>query len=293
MKQGNASSGDATAGEAARRFVRVDARERGAEAELAAWLDERPENERALERVELAVAIGKRLAADRGSALYAEAAAAARPVPRPRTVGRALTWGGALAAAVLLAVLVLPDSPPRSRTPELAPLPAARAVTVDAPSNPIAVLPSGAVIDASAVAVLPFATVGDATLAAGLERDVVASLRTVPGLYVIADEAVQPYAATQLDAAEIGGQLGARGLVDAAVELVDGRVRISARLRDAATGATLWQTDLDRSVDELGAVRYEIAESVAATMLDSGLREQAARSGRSSASVSFSKPLPQ
>ena len=103
---------------------------------------------------------------------------------------------------------------------------------------PVAVLPSGAVVDASAVAVLPFAAAGDATLAEGLERDVVAALRTVPGLYVIADDAVQPYAATDLAAAEIGGQLGARGIVEAAVELVDGRVLVSARLRDSATGAT-------------------------------------------------------
>jgi TolB-like protein len=293
MKQGNAGSGGATAGEAARRFVRVDSGERGAEAELAAWLDDRPENEPALERVELAVALGKRLAADPGSALYAEAAAAARAAPRRRTIGGALAWGGALAAAVLLAVLVVPDSPPRSGPPELAPLPTAWSVSVDAPTNAVAVLPSGAVVDASAVAVLPFATAGDAALAAGLERDVAASLRTVPGLYVIADAAVAPYAATQLDAAEIGNQLGARGLVDAAVELVDGRVRVSARLREAATGATLWEADLDRPVDELGAVRYEIAESVAATMLDSSLREQVARTAQSSAPNSFSKPLPQ
>ena len=293
MKQGNATREDATAGEAARRFVRVDAGDPAAEAELASWLAERPGHERALERIELAVALGKRLAADPGSPLYVEAAAAVRVEPRPWRGARALAWGGALAAAVLLAVFVLPDSAPRSAGPELRPLRAAELAAVDAPSNAVAVLPTGVVVDASAVAVLPFATSGAATLAAGLERDVVASLRTVPGLYVIADAAVQPYAATLLDAAAIGGQLGARGIVDGAVELVDGRVRVSARLREAATGATLWQTDVDRPLDELGAVRYEIAESVAATMLDSGLREQAARASPFSAPVSVSKPLPQ
>ena len=140
---------------------------------------------------------------------------------------------------------------------------------------------------------LPFVSSGDATLATGLERDVVASLRSVPGLYVIADNAVQPYAATELDAAEIGGLLGARGIVDAAVDLVDGRVRASARLRDAATGATLWRADVDRPVDELSAIRYEIAESVAATMLDSSLREQVVRADRSGAPFAASKPFPQ
>ena len=167
---------------------------------------------------------------------------------------------------------------------------AARIVAFDAPANAVAVLPSGAVVDASAVAVLPFAAAGDATLAQGLERDVVASLRTVPGLYVIADAAVQPYAATDLGAAEIGGQLGARGIVDAAVELVDGRVRVSAQLRDAATGDMLWHTEFDRAVDELRAVRYEMADGIAATMLDSSLRP-VAESDRTGAPVYSSKPL--
>lgn len=293
MKQGNATSGGATAGEAARRFVRADSGGRGADAELREWLEERPENERALERVELGVALGRRLAADAGSALYAEAAAAARVRPHRRVEGGALAWGGALAAAALVAVFLLPESPPRSDGPELAPLRAAQRATVDASGDPVTVLPSGVVVDSSAVAVLPFAAAGDATLAQGLERDVVAALRTVPGLYIVAADAVQPYADTDLAAAEIGSQLGVRGLVDGAVELFDGRVRVSARLREAATGATLWQTEVDRPVDELGAIRYEIAESVAAAMLDSGLREQVAREARASAPVSSSKPLPQ
>jgi len=146
------------------------------------------------------------------------------------------------------------------------------------------VLPTGVVVDASAVAVLPFAGAGDGTLARGLQREVVAALRGVPGLYVIAGDAVQPYAATELSAADIGGQLGARGIVDASVELADGRVNVSAQLRDAATGATLWRTEVARPVDELNAIQYEIAESVAATMFDSELREQ-------STPASASKPL--
>jgi hypothetical protein len=70
-------------------------------------------------------------------------------------------------------------------------------------------------------------------------------------------------------------------------------VRVSARLREAATGETLWQSDVDRPVEELGAIRSEIAESVADALLESGLREQLAIEARSRASVSSSKPLPQ
>jgi TolB-like protein len=202
-------------------------------------------------------------------------------------------WGAALVASLVAVFFVVRDGTSPASSPEIVTLEAARIVTFDAPSSSVAVLPGGAVVDASAVAVLPFAAAGDGALARGLERDVVDTLRTVPGLYVIADAAVSSYAATDLSPSEIGAQLGARGIVDAGVELVDGRVRVNVRLSDAATGATLWRTDLDRPVDELRAVRYEIADRVAGTMLDSGLREQAARAGRSSAPVSASKPLPQ
>ena len=291
MSRKDSTGNEAGGGLAAHRFVSADAGEQGADVALASWLDERPEHERALERVELASALARQLAADPSSALYAEAALAARRVSQRRPWSRALAWGGAFAAAALVVVSLLPESPPRPAV--LAPLRAADRVTVDAPRDSVAMLPTGVVVDASAVAVLPFAMAGDASLARGLERDVAAALRTVPGLYIIADAAVQPYATTELAAAEIGSQLGVRGLVDGTVELFDGRVRVSARLREAATGATLWQTYFDRPVDELGAIRYEIAESVAATMLDSGLREQLAREARSSAPVSSSKPIPQ
>lgn len=293
MRRRNATRADSPAHDAAERFVRADAGHPGGVDALAVWLAERPENERALERVELAVALGRRLAADSGNALSVEAANAAR-VERRRVSRGALMWGGAVAASVLAAFVVIRGPAPLGTPPsETRAIEAARVVTFDAPTNSAAVLPSGVVVDASAVAVLPFSSGGDATLAEGLERDVADALRSVPGLYVIAGDAVQPYAATELGVAEIGRQLGARGIVDAAVELADGRVVVSARLRDSATGATLWRTDVEGSVDALGALRYEIAENVAATMFDSELRELASRAGRSSSPVSASKPLPQ
>lgn len=292
MKAGDTTDGDEGADAAARRFVRADAgSELDADAVLATWLAARPANERALQRVELAVELGRRLAADPNSGLYTEAGRAAQRAPRRmRSVGW-LVWGGALAAALVVAAFVVRDRAPEPADPE--PLAAARRVAFDAPSNAVTVLPSGVVIDASAVAVLPFVGSGDAALAAGFEHDVATALRTVPGLYVIADDAVRPYADTDLAAAEIGGLLGARGLVDASIELVVGRVRVSARLREAATGATLWQTQVDRPVDELAAVRTEIAENVTAAMFDSSLRAQAAPSGGTVEPTGSAKPFQQ
>lgn len=293
MRAKDVTQTSSVAEEAAREFVRLDAGgPRAAEAH-STWLAAQPENERAFERVELAVALTKRLAAEPGSPLHAAAARAVRRALHRRTVRRGLAWAGALAAALLVALLIVPEigMPPDGAPPP--PLQAARAVAVDAPSTSAVVLPAGAIVDASAVAVLPFVAQGDATLATGLERDVVESLRSVPGLYVIAGDAVQPYAESELDVADMGEQLGARGIVSVSVELEAGRVRIAAQLRDAATGAALWRNDLERPVDELSAIRYEIAENVATAMLDPVLREQSAAVGRVAAPVSVTKPLPE
>jgi TolB-like protein len=276
MTRKDATNAGSAPGEAARWFVRIDAGESRDAADFIAWLDLRRENGRAFERVELAAALGKRLAADPSSALHAEATRAARLGPRRQSLRRALTWGGALAASLLVAIVVVRDPAPPAGPPEAVTIEAARVVAFNAPNNPVAILPTGVVVDASAVAVLPF-TAADAALAEGLERDVAAALRTVPGLYVIADAAVSSYGRTDLSPSEIGGQLGARGIVNAAIDLVDGRVRVTASLRETTTGATLWHTDLDRPVDELRAVRVEIVEHVAAAMLDSSLRAPVVR----------------
>jgi TolB-like protein len=225
MKEASGTNDGAEA--AARKFVRADSGgDALADAALAGGLAAHPDNERALPRVELAVELARRLAAEPSSSLYAEAARAAERAARRFRPANLLAWSGALAAALLIAVFIVRDRAPESSAPE--PLAAARLIAFDAPSNAVAVLPSGAVVDASTVAVLPFGGPGDLSLAAGLGQDVVTSLRTVPGLYVIADADVRPYAGTELGTAELGGLLGARGLVDASVELVDGRVRVSA-----------------------------------------------------------------
>jgi TolB-like protein len=290
----DASHASDAAEQAAGRFVRADSGDSAAgKTELAKWLAARPGNERAMERVELAVELGRRLAAEPGSALHAEAQLAARPLPGPRRapLARALAWGSALAALLLVALFITRDEARPPGGPVV--LSAARTVAVDAPNNAAAVLPGGVVVDASSVAVLPFAGARSAALAAGLERDLAEALRTVPGLYVIADAAVQPYAGTELAAAQLGGLLGARGLVDGSVELADGRVRVSARLREAATGTTLWQAELDRPVDELRAVRYEIAEQVATAMFESGARAAVAAMPERDGETSSSKPFQQ
>ena len=147
----------------------------------------------------------------------------------------------------------------------------------NAPSNPVAVLPSGVVVDASAVAVLPFGGGRRRDVGAGLERDVVAALRTVPGLYV--DRRRRRSSRMRTPSSHRPGD---RRLARRARPRRRGRrARRRPRARRALACAKprrarrLWQAQVERPVDELRAVRDEIAEQVAAAMLDSSFRADA------------------
>ena len=184
----------AGADEAARRFVRVDSGgEPDADAALADWLAERQ-------------ATSARWSASSSPSSSADGSPpirAARCTPRPREprarsapiAARALArMGRCVGGGVARRGFVVRD--PRRRRDARAARGAAQLVAFDAPNNPVVVLPSGVVVDASAVAVLPFVAAGDATLAAGprarRRRGAAHGARPLR----IADNAVQPYAGT-------------------------------------------------------------------------------------------------
>jgi TolB-like protein len=244
-------------------FVALDAAPRDAklEARYAAWLAASPAHERAVQRIEIALEVTRRLAADPG--LTAEISRRDRRAARLRIGG--LAAGVALAAA--MAMLWLAPWARLARAPLVpAELTAMSVAAVTAPVNPTVVLPSGVLVDGRSVAVLPFT--GNDALAAGFEQDVVAALRSVPGLYVVAGTATAPYrATTELSAAEIGSQLGAASIADGEVTRSGARVQLVVRLRDARTGATVWRSALDEPVDRLAHLRDEIADGIALALL--------------------------
>jgi len=235
-------------------------------ARFGAWLDASPAHERELERVELAIELARHLAADPDVA-----AAVSRPARRWKPLG--LAAAAALIVAIATAISIAPWAARFVRQPEVrAELRAAAMAGFPAPPSSAVTLPTGVVVDGSSVALLPFAAGANSeTLAMGLEGDVAAALRGVPGLYVIAGAATAPYtAALDLSAVDVGSQLGARGLVDARVLRAGARVHITAELRDARNGTVLWQSDLDEPVDRLAHVRDVIADGIALTLLGAG-----------------------
>ena len=293
---------------AAEWFVALDSRpsDEVTAARLSAWLDRAAEHERELERCDAAAEIARGLADDPALRwAYDEAAALGRrdsaglqsALARPAL--RRFGWAAALTIAGLAAVAALwlaRDAPrpghPHAANPlaleQPAPLldPAASAersasIAAAAAAYPIARLPGGVVVDASSVAVLPFGAPADESratrlLVVSLSRDIGSALAAVPGIYVVGTPRAAAYLGTELDASELGEQLGVRGVVVGELTQHDGQIRIAADLLDAATDERLWHAEYQRPAEELPSLAAEIGDEITAALIDPERRARAA-----------------
>jgi TolB-like protein len=279
---------------AAEWYVAIDARapDDVTAARLQAWLDRAAEHEPELERCSAAVEIARGLADDPAlRSAYDEVAALAAGTARRRVPARRLAWAAALAAALVVGVAAIwvardAQAPVRSAGPaavaSVSSAGLAASIAAAAPaSDPALRLPSGVVVDAGSVAVLPFGVPPDdgtaaAKLAATLARDVGAQLAAAPGIYVIGAPQAAAYFDTDLDASEIGAQLGVRGVVVADLALEGDNVRVTASLLDAATNDRLWHADYERPVAEIAPLANEIGAEIASALVDPDSRARAA-----------------
>jgi TolB-like protein len=224
---------------------------------------------------------------------YADAAALARP--QPATARRGVRYAlGAAAAALVSMALWLGTAPPQPvvdsdasapspAEPELAAAVERATALLGAAqaANPVALLPGDVVVDAHSIAVLPFTPAGDgaeadaADLAARVERDLIATLSAIPGMYAIGDVSARAYAGAELPPSAIGAQLGVRGIVTGRIAVTADRIQITAVLRDATTNAVLWRNDYDDALAALSSIQGDIVEAVTAALVDTPRYEAA------------------
>jgi len=266
-------------------FVAIDARRVDAAADetFGHWLAADSEREAELARCEAALALTKQLGdtakiASAFNEAQRLAAGEISPVRRGWLRHPALPWSVAAASLVVAATAWLEQGrPPRSAPP---PVTAAASTgtptdsagpSIDVASAESAVaLPGPIIVDARSVAVLPFAEVSlepgeddGGALAASLYDEVVRALSAVPGVYVVDRGTVAPYAGSGMDAGQIAAQLGVRGIVEARVSMVEGRVQVTLQLTDAARAAPPTRDAFDRPFGELSAMRAEIVSNIA------------------------------
>ena len=129
--------------------------------------------------------------------------------------------------------------------------------------------PSGAppLPDKPSLAVMPFQNMsGDPEqeyFADGVVEEIITALSRITWLFVIARNSSFTYKGQAVDVKRVGRELGVRYVVEGAVRKGGGRVRISAQLIDATTGAHLWADRFDGILEDIFELQDKVAVSVA------------------------------
>jgi TolB-like protein len=122
----------------------------------------------------------------------------------------------------------------------------------------------------ASLAVLPFTNMsGDAKqerLADGLTEDLITELARYRWLSVIARHSSFAYKGKARDVRQIARELGARYLLEGRIQTDPERVRVTAQLINATTGAHAWSERYDRPVGEFFDLRDEITTQIAGTL---------------------------
>jgi TolB-like protein len=118
----------------------------------------------------------------------------------------------------------------------------------------------------ASIAVLPFATIGPGGdrrwFAEGMVEEIVTQLALGSSWLAIAPQPRFAGDVWGIDTRQPAARPGARYLVEGAVRHSHGRIRISARLIEAATGSYLWADRYDRGPDRALDVQDEVARTV-------------------------------
>jgi adenylate cyclase len=117
------------------------------------------------------------------------------------------------------------------------------------------------------IVVLPFRNLsGDSTqdyLGDVLTEELTTSLSRLPGSFVVSRTTAVAYRDKAMDVKDIGKELGVRYVLEGSAERSGQRVRVSAQLIDAATGAHLWADQFDAEQGEMLEMQDEIVTRLA------------------------------
>ncbi len=120
------------------------------------------------------------------------------------------------------------------------------------------------------IAVLPFINMsGDPEqeyFSDGITEDIITALSRLHWFFVIARNSTFTYKGKAVDVKQIGRELGVRYILEGSIRKIGNRVRITAQLINATTGAHLWAERYDRELTDIFALQDEITQSVTAAI---------------------------
>ena len=133
------------------------------------------------------------------------------------------------------------------------------------PSNRAAIPPPLA--NKPSIAILPFDNMsgdpGQEYFVDGMVEEILTALSRIRWLHVLARNSSFTYKGQAVDVKQVGRELGVRYVLEGSVRKAGNRVRISAQLIDAATGAHLWADRFDALLEDVFALQDKVASSVA------------------------------
>ena len=160
--------------------------------------------------------------------------------------------------------------------------PAAVAATTPAASN--ATTPAEA--RHLSLVVLPFANLSNDPaqdyFADGVTESLTTDLSRLSGAFVIARNTAFTFKGKNVDAREIGKELGVRYVLEGSVQRDAGRMRVNVQLIDAETGNHLWADRFDKPLADLFGMQDEIVARLA-NQLGTELISAEARRGQQAA----------
>jgi len=116
------------------------------------------------------------------------------------------------------------------------------------------------------IAVLPFDYMSESRdgefLADGLSGDIIAALSRIRSFFVIARNSTFTYKGQAVNVQQVSRELGVRYVLEGSVRRSRDRVRVTAQLIDATTGAHLWADRYDGTVEDIFDLQDRITASV-------------------------------
>jgi adenylate cyclase len=100
----------------------------------------------------------------------------------------------------------------------------------------------------------------------GISEDIITDLSKLSELSVIARNSSFAYKGKSVDVKQVGRELGVRYALEGSVRKAGGRVRVTAQLIDAASGAHIWADRFDRELTDIFAVQDELTEKITAAL---------------------------
>ena len=120
--------------------------------------------------------------------------------------------------------------------------------------------------DKPSIAVLPFQNMsGDPEqeyFADGMVEEIITALSRIRWHFVIARNSSFTYKGKPVDVKQVARELGVRYILEGSVRKAGGRVRITAQLIDASTGAHLWADRFDGSLEGVFELQDQVASGV-------------------------------